>query len=113
MSQDLVAYGREVDARTAALFKAAPGRMRAFHQLGAEATKDGALDAKVKELMALAISVALRCEGCVVYHTRAALEKWASRDEVVEAITVAVEMGGGPAAVTGGQALAAYDQHAR
>lgn len=112
MSQDLVAYGREMDARTAALFKAAPGPMRAFQQLVAEATKAGALDAKIKELMALAIAVGLRCEGCIVYHTRAALEKGASRDEVVETIAVAVEMGGGPAAVYGGQALAAYDQHA-
>ncbi|HJO69543.1 MAG TPA: carboxymuconolactone decarboxylase family protein [Rhodospirillales bacterium] len=113
MSQDLVAYGKALDARTAALFKAAPGPMRAFHQLVAEATKDGVLDAKIKELMALAISVSLRCEGCIVYHTRAAFEKGASREEVVETIAVAVEMGGGPAAVYGGQALAAYDQHAR
>ena len=74
-----------------------------------EATKDGALDSRTKELMALAIAIAAPCEGCIVYHVRAAKKKGASREQVAETIAVAIEMGGGPATVYGGEALAAYD----
>ena len=62
--------------------------------------------------MALAIAVAINCEGCITYHARAAAKKQATRDEAAEAIAVAVEMGGGPAAVYGAQALEAFDQFA-
>ena len=51
-----------------------------------------------------------RSEGCITYHARASSKKGASREEVAETITVAVEMGGGPAAVYGAEALAAFDQ---
>ena len=57
MTIDYVQYANDVDAGVADVFKAAPGPMRAYAQLVAEATKDGALDAKVKELMAVAISI--------------------------------------------------------
>jgi AhpD family alkylhydroperoxidase len=59
--------------------------------------------------MALAIAIAAPCEGCIVYHARAAKKKGASREQVAETIAVAIEMGGGPATVYGGEALAAYD----
>jgi AhpD family alkylhydroperoxidase len=77
-----------------------------------EATKGGTLEPKIKELMALAISIVQGCEGCIAFHTRAAHKKGATRDEVLETIAVAVEMGGGPAAVYGAEALEAYDQFA-
>ena len=110
MSKDYKALAAEVDARAGTLFKAAPGTMRAYRGLMEEASKDGALPAKVKELMALAIAVAVHCEGCIVFHARAAAKHGATRDEVVETIGVAVEMGGGPSAVYGAEALAAFDQ---
>ena len=56
--------------------------------------------------------MAIQCQGCITYHARAALKKGASREEVVEAIAVAVEMGGGPAVVYGAEALTAFDQFA-
>lgn len=110
MSKDFKALAADVDARAGALFKAAPGPMKAFRGLMEEASKPGALDAKTKELMALAIAIAMRCEGCIVYHVRAAAKHGASREQVAETIAVAVEMGGGPAAVYGAEALAAFDQ---
>ena len=61
----------------------------------AEAT--GALDHKTKELMSLAIGVVTRCDHCILWHTDAALEAGASREEIVDALSVAVVMGGGPA----------------
>ena len=112
MSKNFVELAAEVDARAGALFKAAPDAMKQFRGLMEVAGKPGTLDAKTKELMALAIAIAMRCEGCIVYHTRAAQKKGASREELAETIAVAVEMGGGPATVYGAEALAAFDQFA-
>ncbi|MFO8116374.1 MAG: carboxymuconolactone decarboxylase family protein [Halorubrum sp.] len=61
----------------------------------AEATD--AIDNRTKELMSLAVAVAVRCEDCILWHTDAALEAGASHEEVVDALKVAVAMGGGPA----------------
>ena len=112
MSKDYKALAGEVDARAANLFRAAPGQMRAFRGLMEAASKDGALDAKTKELMAIAIAVVTHCEGCIVFHVRAALKHGASREELAETVGVAIEMGGGPAAVYGADAMAAFDQFA-
>jgi len=61
------------------------------------AEDDGALGTKTKELISLAIGVAVQCEDCVIWHLDGALEAGATADEVEEALTVAVVMGGGPA----------------
>jgi AhpD family alkylhydroperoxidase len=92
------------------LFKAAPEPMRAFNALMVAASKEGAISARHKELMALAIAIATRCEGCILHHVEAARRHGAQRDEVVETVCVAVEMGGGPATVYGATALAAFDE---
>lgn len=110
MSKDYKAFAADVDAAGVNLFKAASGTMRAYRGLMEEATKDGALDPKTKELMAVAISIAVRCEGCIVFHTRAAIKHGATREEMAETIGVAIELGGGPSTVYGGQALEAFDQ---
>lgn len=56
-----------------------------------------ALDAKTKELMSVAVAVAIRCEDCILWHIDGALEAGASREEILDALKVAVVMGGGPA----------------
>lgn len=92
--------------------KGLPELMNASGSLSKEAYSDGALDAKTKELMALAIGVAIRCDGCIAFHSRGALLKGATREEVAETIGVAIQMGGGPSVVYGSEALMAYDQFA-
>ncbi len=84
--------------------------MTPYSQLVQSASADGALNSKSKELMALSISIAIRCDDCIVFHLRAALSHGASRDEVIETISVAIEMGGGPSVVYGGRALAALEE---
>ncbi len=74
------------------------------------AGSDGALDAKTKELMALAIGIAVRCDGCIAFHVHDALEAGATEDEIVDTIGVAIMMGGGPAVVYGSAALEALKQ---
>ena len=110
MVSDHKAFAKEVDGRAANLFKAVPDSLRAFRGLMESAGKDGELDSKTKELMALAVGIAVHCEGCINYHTREAIRKGATRGEVAETAAVAIEMGGGPAAVYGAQALEAFDQ---
>jgi AhpD family alkylhydroperoxidase len=102
----------DVVAGLALLCEGAPAAMKAFGGLALAATAPNALDTKTKELMALAISIAVRCGGCVAYHTRAALKAGANRQEVVETVALAVYMGGGPAAVYGADALRAFDEYA-
>ena len=55
--------------------------------------KDGALPAKTKELIALGISVTVRCEPCMHYHIDKAMEKGATKEEILEAMNVGMEMG--------------------
>ena len=89
---------------------ASPKTAAGFSALAQAATAPGALDMKMKELIALAIGIAGRCDGCVGFHTKAAIQQGASREEVLDTIDVAIYMGGGPSYVYGAQALEAYDQ---
>lgn len=90
----------------------APEVMKAFSAMAQAATKDGALDPSTKELIALAIAVAIRCDGCIAFHAKAALDHGASRDEVMETMGMALYMGAGPSLMYAAQAVEAYDQFA-
>ncbi|AZI37511.1 carboxymuconolactone decarboxylase [Sphingobium baderi LL03] len=87
-----------------------PEVMQAFSAMATAATKAGALDAKTKELIALAISVAIRCDGCVAFHSKAAVKHGATRDEVMETMGMALYMGAGPSLMYAAQAVEAFDQ---
>ena len=89
-----------------------PDTMKAFSGLAEAALEAGALNMKTKELVALAIGIAVHCDGCVVFHSKAALDRGATREEVLEIIGMAIYMGGGPSMVYGAQALEAFDQFA-
>jgi AhpD family alkylhydroperoxidase len=73
---------------------------------------DGALPAKVKELIALAIAVTRECDGCIVAHSRSSAAAHATEAEVAEAMGVAILMNGGPGTVWGPRALAAFREFA-
>lgn len=92
------------------LGEAAPETTAGFGQLHEAGSATGVLDTKSKELIALAIGIAVHCDGCISYHVHDALEAGASREEIAEVIGVAVMMGGGPSVVYGCQALEAVDQ---
>lgn len=94
------------------LHKGAPGVMKAFREMGAAAHEEGVLDAKTKELLAVAIAVATRCDPCITYHVEGARRHGASREEIAETMGLAIYMGAGPSAMYAAQALEAYDQYA-
>jgi len=89
-----------------------PDVMKAFSDLHTATMKPGALDTKTKELIALAIAVSERCDGCIASHARGAAKQGATEAEVAEAIGVSVLMSGGPATVYGPRALAAFQDFA-
>ncbi len=93
-------------------FKAShPNAMASFSDLMAATTgTDETLSIKTKELIAFAIGIAVRCDGCIAHHARAVARAGASHDEVAETIGVAIMMGGGPSVVYGTQALRAFEQ---
>jgi len=88
----------------------APELMKAFNDMARAATRDGALDKKTKELIALALGVAARCDGCIGFHTQALARLGATRAEVEETLGMAVYMGGGPSLMYSANALAAFEE---
>lgn len=112
MTMDYRATQQAVVDGAAILREAIPEVIKGFAALGAGTYRQGALDLKTKELIALAIAVGSHCDGCVAYHAKAAHDRGASREEVADAIGVAIHMGGGPSMVYGAEALRAYDAFA-
>ena len=90
----------------------APQVMKAFSSLAQAALTQGALDPKTKELIALAIGVAVRCDDCIAFHVKAAVDHGASREEILETLGMAIYMGAGPSAMYASHALGAYTQFA-
>ncbi len=89
-----------------------PEVMTAFGGLAKSALAEGVLDPKTKELIATAIAVAVRCDGCVAFHVKAAVKNGASREELLQTLAMTIYMGGGPSMIYAAQALEAYDQFA-
>jgi AhpD family alkylhydroperoxidase len=110
MGRDYVADHQHLEEQITRLAEALPGPMAAFVDLHEQGVLEGALGSKFKELIALGIGIAVRCDGCIAYHVHDALQAGATHQEVLEAIGVAILMGGAPAVVYGTQALEALDQ---
>lgn len=101
---------KEMIKQSANLQKAGPEIMKSFGGLAGTVMKDGALPLKEKELIALGIAIADRCENCILWHSAGAVKAGATREEIVETIGVAILMGGGPSSAYGAKALASADE---
>lgn len=106
------ALTRGISGNVGALRASLPQAMQGFNALGKAALAPGALDAKTKELVALALGVAARCDGCIGFHTQALARLGATRAEVHETLGIAVYMGGGPSLMYAANAVAAFDEFA-
>ena len=87
-----------------------PEVMKAFGNIAQAPLAPKALDSKTKELIALGISVAIRCDDCIGFHVKAALKQGASREELTETLGMAVYMGAGPSVMYATHALDAFTQ---
>ncbi len=87
-----------------------PEVMKGFGDLARAATQDGALDKKTKELIALALGVAARCDACIGFHVQTLVKLGVTKIELEEMLGMAVYMGGGPSLMYAANALAAFDE---
>lgn len=101
---------RHIKGYTGKMAKALPEVMQSFYALSKSASTPGALDTKTKELIALAIGVATHCDGCIAFHTQAALRAGATEAEIMEMLGVTVFMGGGPSLMYASHVLEAMEQ---
>jgi AhpD family alkylhydroperoxidase len=112
MVEDWLAMIGNMNGAVRGLRHAAPDVMKTFGDMARAAHGGDALDGKTKELVALAISVAVRCDPCIAYHAEGAVKQGASRAEVAETLAMAVYMGAGPSVMYAAKALEAVDQMA-
>lgn len=104
---------RAVSAGLSSLRTSTPDVMKSFGELGRAATSEGKLDAKTKELIALALGVAARCDPCIGFHAQALVKLGATRQEIDETLGVTTYMGGGPSLMYAANAVAAFDEFLR
>ena len=110
MTTNYIEYRQHLEERLIQLGQELPGPMSGFARLHKKAVEDGALSGKIKELMALAISIAVGCEGCIAYHVHDAVAAGATRQELMETIGVGLLMGGGPGSIYAAHAMDAIEQ---
>jgi AhpD family alkylhydroperoxidase len=99
-----------VSKRLMSLRSSTPDVMKGFGDLGRAATSAGVLDSKTKELIALALSVAARCEPCIGFHMQALVKLGVTRQEIDETLGVTTYMGGGPSLMYAASVIAAFDE---
>jgi AhpD family alkylhydroperoxidase len=111
MHQDWIELAAGLSAPLKELRAGAPDAMKGFSALARAALEPKALDTKAKELVALGIAVAVRCDACIAFHAEAAVRHGATREEVMEVMGMAIYMGAGPSVMYAAQAVEAYDQY--
>jgi AhpD family alkylhydroperoxidase len=109
-SKSFDAITRDLSKALAVLRRENPETMKGFSQLASNAMKAGALSELDKELIALAIGVTQRCDGCLGYHIKALIRLGVTRDQLMETLGVCTYMGGGPALMYAAEAVRAYEE---
>lgn len=92
-------YRKQVAAGVGEISKLSPDTVRGYAQLSAANAKTTHFDAKIRELMALAVAISLRCDGCIAVHTAEAKKAGATEGELAEALGVAISVNAGAALV--------------
>jgi AhpD family alkylhydroperoxidase len=110
MEKNYIEITRNISANLKILREDIPDTLQGFSALAKAASRDGVLDKKTKELIALALGVAGHCDACIGFHAEALVRLGATRPEVEEALGMAVYMGGGPSLMYAAEAIAAYEQ---
>jgi AhpD family alkylhydroperoxidase len=107
---DWTGYREQVQAAVTELARTSPGtvRGRGYRELSDAANQKDLLGAKTRELIALAVAVTRQCDGCITIHIQAALKHGATREEIVEALGVAIAVNAGAALVYSTRVLDAY-----
>jgi len=110
MSKDFGEITQSVTTSLRKLRSSKPDIITGFTALSDAALRDGAIDKKTKELIALALGVAAHCDACLGFHVKALIKLGATRAEIEETLGVAVYMGGGPSLMYAADALTAFER---
>jgi AhpD family alkylhydroperoxidase len=102
-------YRQQLIAGVGGFAKLNPDVVKGYTTLSRAGQKGGHLDEKTRELVALAVAITLRCDGCITVHAAAARERGATREEIAEVLGVAVSVNAGAAVVYSTRALDAFD----
>jgi len=113
MPETYTQYTQELSATIGELRKDIPDVMKGFSAMASAALSEGALDKKTKELIALSIGVTGHCKGCIGFHVKALIALGVSREELTEALGMAVYMGGGPSLMYAAEALQAFEEFSK
>ena len=108
--QSYAALRKRITAANAGLKTAQPDTLKGFNMMHGQAMQAGALEPKLKELIAVALSVGSRCDPCIAFHVPAALRHGATREELMEVLSVCVMMGGGPSLMYAAHVIEALDE---
>ena len=106
---DWTKFMDETVTNIGAMAKEFPETDRGFAMMGKAAKEDGALSEKTKELIALGIAIATKCDSCIGFHTKSLIRLGITREEFTEALAMATYMGGGPSYAYSARALKAYE----
>ena len=109
---DHISLVNEINSNLTPFRKSQSDAMKGFAQLAQAAMAEGAISAKHKELIALAIGITQHCSGCIGFHVKALQKLGATREECEEMLSVCVYMGGGPALMYAAETLKAWDDMA-
>ena len=111
MMLDWKNYQGQLNSTIGEIGKLSPDTIRGYVALSGAGKQTGRFDAKTRELIALAVSVSLRCDGCITVHSAAALKAGATLEELAEALGVAIAVNAGAALVYSARTLDAFKQH--
>ncbi|MBS2023464.1 MAG: carboxymuconolactone decarboxylase family protein [Deltaproteobacteria bacterium] len=107
---DWEAYRKQVAAGVGQIAHTSPEIVRGYRAIFDGAAKIGTLDPKLRELIALAVSVTVRCDGCITTHVDAAVKAGATKEELTEALGVAIAVNAGAALVYSARTMDAFAQ---
>ena len=111
MMLDWNEYRQQLKDKIGQIARLSPDTVRGYSNLSAAASKTNHLDPKTRELIALAVAAALRCDGCITVHTDAAITQGASKEEIAEALGVSVSLNAGAALVYSARVMDAYQAY--
>jgi AhpD family alkylhydroperoxidase len=106
-------YREELKVGVKEIGQLSPETIKGYLALGAAGQKTDLLGAKVRELIALAVAVSLRCDGCITVHTEAAIKHGATKEEIAEALGVAIAINAGAALVYSTRVMNAFKEYPR
>jgi AhpD family alkylhydroperoxidase len=113
VSEKFTQLTQGLNVQLAKMRKEMPELMSGFSAIAQAATKEGALDRKTKELIAMALAVANHCEGCIGFHSQTLVKLKVTREELLETLSMAIYMGGGPSLMYAAEALEAFEEFSK